>query len=91
MYAHNTAEQILEGKQFHRRLRALMLVFEALMLLIIKNFYIDLKNDDAFSELAEKLQLFNLKYPTQSFDKNGYDDLLKSVSKDSIPLFEKSR
>lgn len=91
VYAHNSAEHMLEGKQFHRSVRALIIVYEALMKIMLKNLYQDLENNKVFRELFDKLKTFNIKYMNQNFNQNEYNHILDNVNKFFTPAFEKFR
>lgn len=59
---------------------------------MIKNFCTDLENEiTIFTELIEKIKLFNHNYAHQNFNETEYKTILENVNEVLMPAFEEFR
>ncbi len=92
-YAHATVESMLSGKQFHRAIRGLTLVFEALVQIFITNFLKWLEDehhpDNVFIDIASHIcdvqKMFSENHNVSS---QSIDALTVTIQQQLIPLLK---
>ena len=74
VYASKTAENMLHGKQFHRSVRGLTLIYDALMSIMIENLFKMLETSlPGFDNLFNKIDQFENKYAMNENYKTDLD------------------
>lgn len=93
VYASNSIDRTLEGKQFHRVMRALTLCYEALLYLMYENFleWLLENNEDIFIALKTSFSVFCESYNKKICSKETLDKFLKDSEYALITLFNEFR
>lgn len=92
VYARNTAEHMLEGKQFHRAVRALTLCFDTMFSLMFENFldWLHLHKPEC-SMSSKKYEEFIQKYRQKSCSPDDFSKLCQKTKENFLPMFDEFR
>lgn len=93
LYAVNTVDQMLNGKQFHRSVRGLTLCYEVLLHLLYINFFEWLagKNDELLKNINKMYTEFYASYSDKKSSKDSLENLTKNLNTSFVTLLNEFR
>lgn len=93
VYASKSIDRMLDGKEFHRVMRALTLCFEALLYLMYENFFewLAKKDEQLFNKLRESFLNFRLNYNEETCSEETLNELIKNSENVLVDLFNSFR